>query len=219
LIIDLHGVGNAINWLRLQCVTPAARAAGAVMVVFFALCALFVSDLPVAALAAPAPETPEPVRKDDAEALADYTVGVFLLESGSAQAAIGHLESAWEKSGHDAQIGEKLADACFQVGEFERCEAVLDELLSADADNFEGLLMKAKILYLRSQREEAAVCLERLEATADPSFEVQRILAKIYTELGRWVWSRVRLSCTISMDFSSRSSAAPSRPKRSLSPP
>ncbi|MEJ2722557.1 MAG: tetratricopeptide repeat protein, partial [bacterium] len=49
----------------------------------------------------------------------------------------------------------------------------------------EGLLLKAKILYLRSQREEAVTYLERLEAVADPSFEVERILAKIYTELGR----------------------------------
>ncbi|UCH84855.1 MAG: tetratricopeptide repeat protein, partial [Candidatus Latescibacterota bacterium] len=132
-----------------------------------------------------APETPDTVKKNDADALADYTVGVFLLESGSASAAISYLESAWENSGHDAHIGKKYAEALFQAGQFERCEAVLDVVLAAEPDNFGGLLLKAKVLYLRSNREEAVACLERLDAVAEPSFEVQRILAKIYTELGR----------------------------------
>ncbi len=132
-----------------------------------------------------APETPDPTRKNDADALAAYTVGVFLLESGSPHAAITHLESAWEYSAHDQHIGEKLAEAYFLVGEYDRCETVVDELLTKDADGYQSLLLKAKVLYLRSQREEAVICLERLEAVAEPSFEVQRILAKVYTELGR----------------------------------
>ena len=46
--------------------------------------------------------------EDNAQAFADYTVGVFLLERGSAQAAIPHLESAWEKSSHDETMGIRL---------------------------------------------------------------------------------------------------------------
>jgi tetratricopeptide (TPR) repeat protein len=139
--------------------------------------AAVLADIPPRPSDAPAPE-------DNAEALADYTVGVFLLESGSAQAAIPYLESAWEKSSHDAMIGEKLAEAYFTAGDLARCEAVLDELLAADGDGYTTRLLKAKVAYLGSRKEEARGHLEKLEAAGEPSFEVERILATVYTDLG-----------------------------------
>jgi tetratricopeptide (TPR) repeat protein len=143
------------------------------------------NEIPAATAGLPREVSDPPVPDNSADAFADYTVGVFLLESGSPQAAIGHLESAWEKSARDETIGRKLAEAYFSVGEFSRCEAVLDDLLSRDENNFDALLLKAKVAYLRSRKEEALHHLERLETEAGPSFEVQRILAKIYSELGR----------------------------------
>ncbi|UCG50974.1 MAG: tetratricopeptide repeat protein [Candidatus Latescibacterota bacterium] len=143
------------------------------------------TGIPGRGAACAASETPAPDPRKEAEALADYTVGVFLLESGSARAAITHLESAWEKSAHDAHIGEKLAEAYFSVGELGQCEPIVDELIAKDENSFHPVLLKAKILYLRSFREEALTYLERLDAHGEPSFEVQRILATIYTELGR----------------------------------
>lgn len=124
------------------------------------------------------------VREGAADAFADYTVGVFLLESGSAQAAIPHLESAWEKSSHDATIGAKLAEAYFSAGDLSRCEAIVDELLAANEDETAALLLKAKVAYLRSRKEEAVQHLERIDTTGETSYEVQRILASVYAELG-----------------------------------
>jgi len=140
---------------------------------------------PTPALADVPPRPPDaPAPEDNADAFADYTVGVFLLESGSAQAAIPHLESAWEKSSHDAMIGEKLAEAYFTSGDLARCDAVLDELLTADGDDYDARLLKAKVAYLGSRKEEARAHLEKLEASGEPSFEVERILATVYTDLG-----------------------------------
>jgi tetratricopeptide (TPR) repeat protein len=124
------------------------------------------------------------VRENMEQAFADYTVGVFLLESGSVQAAIPHLESAWEKSSHDATMGSKLAEAYFSAGDLSRCETVVDELLSANENERDALLLKAKVAYLRSRKEEAITYLEKIGAEGEPSFEVQRILASVYLELG-----------------------------------
>ena len=138
-----------------------------------------------ALLGVPRETSDSPALEGGADAFADYTVGVFLLESGSPHAAIDHLESAWEKSAHDETIGYKLAEAYFSIGDFSLCDTVLDELLSQDENNFDALFLKAKAAYLRARKEEALQYLEKLESDADPSFEVQRILARIYSELGR----------------------------------
>ncbi len=138
--------------------------------------AVSLADVPPRPSDASAPE-------DNAEAFADYTVGVFLLESGSAQAAIPHLESAWEKSSHDAMIGQKLAEAYFTNGDLARCDTVLDELLAAEEDDYEARLLKAKVAYLGTRKEEARAHLEKLEASGQPTFEVERILATVYTDL------------------------------------
>ncbi len=143
-------------------------------------------NFPMPAMAVvPRETTDKPAPDNTGGGLADYTVGVFLLESGSPQAAVPHLEAAWEKSAHDATIGEKLAEAYFSVGDFPRCETVLDELLVEDENSHAALLLKAKVAYLRSRKEEAVTYLEKLETVHEPTFEVQRILAKVYVELGR----------------------------------
>ncbi|MBP2681245.1 MAG: Tetratricopeptide 1 repeat-containing protein [Candidatus Krumholzibacteriota bacterium] len=134
-------------------------------------------DVPVKTSEAAAPET-------NADAFAEYTVGVFLLESGSAQAAIPHLVAAWERSSHDETIGSKLADAYFETGDMANCEKIVDALLAQREDNHVALLLKAKIAYLTSRKDEARGYLEKLEAAGGSSFEVQRILAAVYTELG-----------------------------------
>jgi tetratricopeptide (TPR) repeat protein len=135
------------------------------------------ADVPAKASDAAGPET-------NADAFAEYTVGVFLLESGSAQAAIPHLAAAWEKSSRDETMGNKLAEAYFETGDMAGCEKVADALLAQREDNHEALLLKAKIAYLTGRKDQARGHLEKLEATGGSSFEVQRILAAVYTELG-----------------------------------
>lgn len=135
------------------------------------------ADVPAKTSEASAPET-------NADAFAEYTVGVFLLESGSPEAAIPHLEAAWERSSRDETMGAKLAEAYFDTGDMANCEKVVDALLSQSQDNRVALLLKAKIAYLTSRKDEARGYLEKLEAAGGSSFEVQRILAAVYTELG-----------------------------------
>jgi tetratricopeptide (TPR) repeat protein len=135
------------------------------------------ADVPAKTSEASAPET-------NADAFAEYTVGVFLLESGSPEAAIPHLEAAWERSSRDETMGNKLAEAYFDTGDMANCEKVVDALLLQRQDNHVALLPKAKIAYLTSRKDEARGYLEKLEAAGGSSFEVQRILAAVYTELG-----------------------------------
>lgn len=135
------------------------------------------ADVPRKAADAPAPET-------NADAFAEYTVGVFLLESGSAQAAIPHLQAAWKLSGNDKTIGGKLAEAYLSSGDLANCESAVDVLLADDPKNHSALLLKAKVAYFQSRKDEAREYLERIIADGDSSFEVLRVLATVYTELG-----------------------------------
>jgi tetratricopeptide (TPR) repeat protein len=136
-----------------------------------------VADVPRKSADAPAPET-------NADAFAEYTVGVFLLESGSAQAAIPHLEAAWEMSDRDKTIGAKLAEAYFSTGDLTKSDGVADALIAADPNDPSALIVKAKIAYLRSRKEEARGYLERIVAGGVGTFDVHRLLATVYTDLG-----------------------------------
>lgn len=117
--------------------------------------------------------------------LSAYTMGVFLLESGSPERAIPYLESAWEGSGHEYKIGSKLAEAYFRTGDLDRCVATLDELLAAEPDAFDPLYLKARISYVQGDREGAIRQLLRLREAHEPSFEVERMLGRVYDDMGR----------------------------------
>jgi len=133
-------------------------------------------------------ETDEPkVSEPEGDSgLSAYTMGTFLLESGSARKAITYLVTAWEKSNHDPKIGEKLADAYFRVGEFSTCEVILDTLIAIDGEAYEPLFMKAKILYLQDDKDGAIEYLLRLRDVSKPNFDVERTLATILKEVGRY---------------------------------
>jgi len=118
-------------------------------------------------------------------ALSAYTMGVFLLENGQPQQAIPHLETAWKVS-KDDQIGNKLCEAYFRAGDLKSCEAIIDELLEINDGNTEALLFKARISYFRGEEEAALADLERVRSLSKPSFEVERLTARIQLELGRY---------------------------------
>ncbi len=61
-------------------------------------------------------------------------------------------------------IGGRLADAYFGIGELSKCEKVVDVLLARNEGNHEALLLKAKIAYMRSEKDAARGYLEKLEA-------------------------------------------------------
>jgi tetratricopeptide (TPR) repeat protein len=122
---------------------------------------------------------------DEQQAASEYTIGVYLLENGDATGAIPHLESAWFKSSHDKTIGERLAEAYSIVGELEKCEQVLDRLIASDGTHYSSLLLKAKIQYWRDDRKAAVQILEQMSTAGGRTFEVHRLLGRIYVELGR----------------------------------
>lgn len=142
----------------------------------------------LAAAASASVETDRPLvaEPESDSGLSAYTMGVFLLESGSARKAIAYLETAWEKSNHDPTIGAKLADAYFRVGEFSTCEVILDSLIAIEGDVFGPLFMKARILYLQNDKKRAVDYLLRLRDASEPTFDVERTLATIFKEIGRY---------------------------------
>ena len=122
----------------------------------------------------------------DENALSEYTMGVFLLESGRPQKAVPHLENAWRASDKDEQIGNKLCEAYFRAGDLKSCDGVIDELLEQNEENEVALLFRARISYFRGDEEKALEYLERLRSFSEPSFEVERLVARIQLELGRY---------------------------------
>ncbi len=122
---------------------------------------------------------------DRDKSLSEYTKGVFLLESGSPEEALPYLEAAWRHSGHDARIGEKLADTYFRLGKLSSCGQVIDELLAANEKDPAALLLKAKIHYIKGERVDALQYLRTLKTVAKPSFDAERLFAKVLFELGR----------------------------------
>jgi tetratricopeptide (TPR) repeat protein len=122
----------------------------------------------------------------DESALSAYTMGVFLLESGRPQKAIPHLERAWQSSGNDEQIGNKLCEAYFRAGDLRSCGRTIDVLLELNEQNDVALLFKARISYFRGEEEKALEYLDKLRSFSEPSFEVERLVARIQLELGRY---------------------------------
>lgn len=116
-------------------------------------------------------------------ALSEYAIGVYHLESGRPQKAIPHLENAW-RLGKSDQAGGKLCEAYFRSGDLRSCERTADELLEANNHNDVALLFKARIAYFRDELEPALEYLQKLRDFSQPSFEVERLAARIQLELG-----------------------------------
>jgi len=147
--------------------------------------AIVVTVLAIAgAPSAQASATPGGVDKEGA--LSEYTMGVFMLESGRPQEAIPYLESAWELSSKDETIGNKLAEAYFRAGDLGSCDRTLDHLLAKNNKNSGALFLKARIDYFRGELEGAVQHLLRLREFSEPSFEVERLLGRIQLELGQF---------------------------------
>jgi len=132
-------------------------------------------------------------------ALSSYTMGVFLLESGQPQKATPHLEKAWQADKSE-QIGNKLCEAYFRSGDVESCERVIDSLLEMNVENDVALLFRARISYFRGEEEQALEHLQRLKSFAEPSFDVERLVARIQLELGRYEEALVSYENAIRID-------------------
>lgn len=117
--------------------------------------------------------------------LSSFLKGSYLLGAGSVRQALPYLEAAWGGSGRDPDIGQRLARAYFRAGKVDKCQGVVDDILSRRKDNFEALMLGAKLAYIRGQRKRARELLEAAAEQEPGSFEAQRLLGKVYLELGQ----------------------------------
>jgi tetratricopeptide (TPR) repeat protein len=117
-------------------------------------------------------------------AYAEFTIGVFLMESGAVFRAADHLENAWRLSEWDVSVGRQLAQACFVLKNFTRCEMVVDNILTQLPDDYEGLALKAKVRYVKRDRAGAVEYLERIRDVYGLRFENERLLGNIAYEAG-----------------------------------
>ncbi|MGD8413851.1 MAG: tetratricopeptide repeat protein [Candidatus Latescibacterota bacterium] len=117
-------------------------------------------------------------------AYAEYTIGVYLMESGAVFRAVDHLENAWRLSAWDVSVGRQLAKACFVLKNFARCEMVADNILTQVPDDYEALLLKAKVRYVKRDREGAVENLLRIREVHGQNFEIERLLGNIAYEAG-----------------------------------
>jgi tetratricopeptide (TPR) repeat protein len=118
------------------------------------------------------------------EALPEFTIGVYLLENGSVIRAVEHLEVAWQKSGHELAVGRRLAEGYFLLKNFTKCEMVTDDLLAQNAHDFETLLLKAKVRYIKRDPSGSVELLQSIREAHGTIFEVERMLGNLYYEIG-----------------------------------
>jgi tetratricopeptide (TPR) repeat protein len=121
---------------------------------------------------------------DRGNAYAEFTIGVYLMESGAVLRAADHLENAWRLSGKDISVGRSLASACFALRNFARCEMVVDDILERQPDDYDALVLKAKVRYVESDHETAIHCLERIRDLYGMKFEIERLIGNIAYEAG-----------------------------------
>ncbi|HEX5131609.1 MAG TPA: tetratricopeptide repeat protein [Candidatus Krumholzibacteria bacterium] len=117
-------------------------------------------------------------------ALANFTRGVLLLESGQADLAIAPLEEAWRASNHAVPVGARLAEAYYAVRDLTRAELIADDVLESDPVREDVLQLKARLCYARRDVPASIAYLERVRDVRPASFETERLLASLYAEVG-----------------------------------
>jgi tetratricopeptide (TPR) repeat protein len=147
----------------------------------------FASSVAVPVLAGKADGEAGAVRKIGDErgtAYSEFTVGVYLMESGAILRAVDHLENAWRLSAHEVPVGRKLAEVYFLLKNFTRCEMIVDSILEQLEDDYEALLLKAKVRYVKRDRAGAIENLERIREVHGLHFEIERFMGNIAYEEG-----------------------------------
>jgi tetratricopeptide (TPR) repeat protein len=117
-------------------------------------------------------------------AWSEYAVGVFLMESGNVLKASNHLENAWRLSGRNTKVGLHLAETYFVLKNFSRCEVVVDDVLQRNSVEYDAMVLKAKIRYIKRDPYGAMEMLENVRTAHGSRFETERLLGNIAYEAG-----------------------------------
>ncbi len=115
---------------------------------------------------------------------AEFTRGVYLMETGQLTEAARLLESAWRSSAYQVPIGRRLADVYFDLKRFDRCELVLDNIISQRPSDYDALLLKAKVRYFDRDRSDAISILEQIRSEHGARSESEGLLGNMYAEGG-----------------------------------
>jgi tetratricopeptide (TPR) repeat protein len=114
----------------------------------------------------------------------EYTLGVYLLEAGSVLQAVDHLERAWRMSSQEVAVGRKLAAGYLLLKNYTRCEMVVDKILEQEPDDYDAMLLKAKIRYVKRDRSGSLALLERIREVHGLRFDIERLMGNIAFEGG-----------------------------------
>lgn len=125
-----------------------------------------------------------PVGGEQGSAYSEFTIGVYLMETGSVLRAVDHLENAWRLSRREVVVGRRLAEAYFLMKNFARCEIVIDDILARHPDDYDSMLLKAKVRYISRDRRGAVEMLETIRGIHGMQFEIERLLGNIAYEAG-----------------------------------
>jgi tetratricopeptide (TPR) repeat protein len=125
-----------------------------------------------------------PAADEQGSAYSEYTIGIYLMETGSVLGAVDHLENAWRLSRREVAVGRRLAEAYFLLKNFARCEIVLDDILERIPHDYDSMLLKAKVRYISRDRRGALEMLETIRDVHGTEFEIERLLGNIAYEAG-----------------------------------
>jgi tetratricopeptide (TPR) repeat protein len=110
--------------------------------------------------------------------------GVLLLEQGHADDAVPPLHEAWQLSGHDANVGERLAEAYYSSRDVTRADQIATEVLKTRPSSLPMLHMKARLALAKGDVKGSIGFLETARTAAPGSIETERMLATLYAENG-----------------------------------
>ena len=128
---------------------------------------------------------PEGTRDDaGAATLGNFAAGVYLLENGHPDQAIGPLLAAWRTSGESPRVGACLARAYYAVRDVEHADRIAERVLKADPARLDMLLLRARVSYGRRDSAASIRYLENAREVGVASVESERMLASLYLENG-----------------------------------
>lgn len=105
-------------------------------------------------------QTHDYTRPKDCEAI--YNLGLILKEQGKIEAAFDTLYRAVWNYNYNSAANFQLAQMYTQARDFDMALDRLNEALTYNGNNFEAMNLKASILRLRGNSDEAAKCVDRV---------------------------------------------------------
>jgi choline-sulfatase len=112
-------------------------------------------------------------------------LGIALSQVGDWAAAVPEFEAAVARAPEAAELNLELADAYEQVERMGDAQRVYEGVLQRDAGNFQANLLLGRLLGMQNQPKAALAYLQKAIRVKPSSADAHKMLANVYTELGR----------------------------------